>query len=289
MKAERTYQQHLVINQVVLSPGAEWVHQSSGWMFIYLASGVGYFLHPRSNHELPQGSVLVLSDQAQGCFRASQLGAAVFHYFHVKPERLTGLVTLGDQYFLENSARQDRFAFRIFQLSDPICDRFRQLQETNNGNSFPLRLKLLELFIQTFGQELSSAKSAPAEGDDARARLTKLLEQMAASDLLEMNFVELAEKLRCTPRHLSRTFHQVVGMSFREKQAELRMTRAQELLATTESKVLEVALESGYQSVSLFNLIFKRRFGVSPGKWREQIKCYKPVRKFANRMQMLRA
>jgi AraC-like DNA-binding protein len=78
-------------------------------------------------------------------------------------------------------------------------------------------------------------------------------------------------------------------MSFREKQAELRMVRAQELLATTESKVLEVALESGYQSVSLFNLMFKRRFGVSPGKWREQIKKYRPCRRAPERMQMLRA
>jgi len=289
MKAVRTYQQHLVMKEMALAPGAEWVHRSGGWVFIYLTSGVGYWLHPRSNHELPQGAVLVLSDQAQGCFRASQLGAAVFQYFQVKPERLTGLVTLGDQYFLQNSARQDRFAFRLFPRSDPICEKFRQLQEVRNGNSFPFRLKLLEVFIQTFGEDLANAKSVPAEGDDARMRLTKLLEEIAASDLLDINFVELAEKVRCTPRHLSRTFHHVVGMSFREKQAELRMTRAQELLATTESKVLEVALESGYQSVSLFNLMFKRRFGVSPGKWREQIKKYKPCRRPVERMTMLRA
>ena len=289
MKPDRTYQQHLVINEMALAPGAEWVHQSCGWVFIYLTSGVGYWLHPRSNHELPEGAVLVLSDQAQGCLRASQLGAAVLHYFHVKPERLTGLVTLGDQYFLQNSARQDRFAFRIFQRPDPLCAGFRQLLETRNGNSFHLRLKLLEMFIQTFGEELANAKTSAAEGEDARVRLKKLLEEIAASDLLEMSFVDLAQKLRCTPRHLSRTFHQLVGVSFREKQAELRMTRAQELLATTESKVLDVALESGYQSVSLFNLIFKRHFGVSPGKWRQQLKKYRPCRRPAERMQMLRA
>ena len=40
--------------------------------------------------------------------------------------------------------------------------------------------------------------------------------------------------------------------------------------ATTESKVVEVALESGYQSLSLFNLMFKRHFGLTPAKWRSQ-------------------
>jgi AraC-like DNA-binding protein len=59
-------------------------------------------------------------------------------------------------------------------------------------------------------------------------------------------------------------------MSFRDKRAELRLARARELLATSNSKVVEVALESGYKSLSLFNLMFARRFGTSPGKWRQQ-------------------
>jgi AraC-like DNA-binding protein len=34
--------------------------------------------------------------------------------------------------------------------------------------------------------------------------------------------------------------------------------------------VVEVALESGYKSLSLFNLMFTRRFGTSPGRWRQR-------------------
>jgi AraC-like DNA-binding protein len=233
--------------------------------------------------------VLVVSDQTSGCFRASQIGGAVLHYFNVQPERLTGLITLGDQHFMQNAARQDRFAFRIIPSTDTASHRYREIHDNRNGNTFPLRLQLLDVFIQTFGDQFANHKWAVIEKDDAKERLTKLLEQRAIAELLEMNLVELAQELRCTPRHLSRTFHQVVGMSFREKQAELRLIRAQELLATTQSKVLEVALESGYQSVSLFNLMFKRRFGVSPGKWREQLKSYKPCRRLVNRLQLVRA
>jgi AraC-like DNA-binding protein len=289
MKADRPYQQHLVINELALGPGGEWIHQSRGWRFIHVTAGVGYWLHPRNNQEIPTGGVLVVSDQTQGCFRASQIGGAVLHFFDVKPERLTGLITLGDQHFMQGAARQDRFALRIIPHSDPICQRYRQIHENRNGNTLPLRLQLLDVFVQTFGDQFANHKCAAVEKDDARERLTRLLEQRAVAELLEMNLVELAREMRCTPRHLSRTFHQVVGMSFREKQAELRLIRAQELLATTQSKVLEVALESGYQSVSLFNLMFKRRFGVSPGKWREQLKTYKACRKPVNRLQMVRA
>jgi len=48
------------------------------------------------------------------------------------------------------------------------------------------------------------------------------------------------------------------------------MARARELLATSNSKVVEVALESGYKSLSMFNLVFTRRFGTSPGRWRQK-------------------
>ncbi len=88
--------------------------------------------------------------------------------------------------------------------------------------------------------------------------------------MLEISFGELAKATHCTPRHLSRVFCELTGMSFRDKRAEIRLARARELLATSKSKVVEVALESGYKSLSLFNLMFTRRFGTSPGRWRQK-------------------
>jgi transcriptional regulator GlxA family with amidase domain len=97
-----------------------------------------------------------------------------------------------------------------------------------------------------------------------------LLERTPSAELLEMSFGELARQTHCTSRHLSRLFRELVGMSFRDKRAELRLTRARDLLATSRSKVVEVALESGYKSLSLFNLMFTRHFGTSPGRWRQK-------------------
>jgi transcriptional regulator GlxA family with amidase domain len=129
-------------------------------------------------------------------------------------------------------------------------------------------LQLLQVFIEVFGKELQGQGSRVEATSDAKERLREFINQTPASDLLHMNFSELVRITRCTRRHLSRIFHEVVGMSFRDKHTELRLVRARELLATTESKVVDVALESGFQSLSLFNLMFKRRFGMSPGKWR---------------------
>jgi len=48
----------------------------------------------------------------------------------------------------------------------------------------------------------------------------------------------------------------------------LRLAKACELLASSNAKVVDVALESGYQSSSVFSELFKKHIGVSPGQWR---------------------
>jgi len=87
---------------------------------------------------------------------------------------------------------------------------------------------------------------------------------------------------------VSRIFTAVVGVSFREKQSEIRLMHAKELLATTETKVLQVAMESGFQSVSLFNLMFKKRFGITPGKWRDRVKEGNGGKRRSNRILTLK-
>ncbi len=289
MKPERFYSPHLVLNEVGLPPGAEWNPPPSPWSFIFVSSGVGYWLHPRLNQELPAGTASVLSERAQGCIRASQLEALVLDYYCLEPDKLSGLVTLAEQRFLQEARVDERFSARFFSPDSSISARFAELKPKLAISKIRARVHLLLLFIETFGDDLQQLPLDARPNPDARERLLHLFRQTSASELLEMDFSELVQRANCTPRHFSRLFNEIVGMSFREKQAETRMQRARELLATTEAKIVDVALESGYQSLSLFNLMFKRRFGLSPGKWREQLKNRSLRRKAPERLQVLRA
>ena len=290
MKPKLSFEPHLVIKETVLAPGNEWSIQLPGWSFLHVTSGAGYWLNPRLNHDLVTGSVLILSEHAKGLVRASQLAQVRIHYFRLQPERLTGLVTLGEQQFLQRAATQDRLAARLFPPSAPLALKFKTLCENvNSTNPLGLRLDLLGLFMHVFSEELANQAMVCDAANGAKTRLVKLLNETPASDLLDLSFADLVREPRCTPRHLSRIFHQVVGLSFREKQAQVRLLRAQELLATTESKVVEVALESGYQSLSLFNLMFKRRFGTTPARWRDQSRGRGPARRLGNRAALLQA
>jgi AraC-like DNA-binding protein len=271
-KLDRSYEPHLVIREMSLLPGLEWAPRFSGWSLIQVGSGTGYFLQPRMNQELEPGMVLLLAAEAQGNIRASQLGGLSLNFFPVEPDRLTGLITMEEQTFFEAAAFKGRHSVKIFPPRSPVATKMTGLCADGVKSGSFFRLQLVQLFFEAFGNELKPDPPKPDATPDAKERLQEFLRQTPASDLLGLDFSELAQMTRCTPRHLSRIFHEVVGTSFRERHTELRLARARELLATTESKVVDVAMESGYQSLSLFNLMFTRRFGMSPGRWRQTLR-----------------
>jgi AraC-like DNA-binding protein len=268
-KPNRTYEPHLTMREISLRPGTEWMPRLAGWTLIYVSDGAGYCLQPELNQELETGAVLLITGATPGVIRASNLSALSLHSFSVMPARLVGLLTLSEQTFFQTAALRKDFSLIIIPPQQPVAMRMKELCGTGKQGGLLFRLKLFQLFVEMFSKELDQSPDKRT-ATDARERLRAFLDETPSSELLEMSFNELAQMTSCTSRHLSRIFRELVGKSFRDKRAEIRLARARELLATSNSKVVDVALESGYKSLSLFNLMFSRRFGTSPSKWRQK-------------------
>jgi len=270
MRSKGSFTQQLQLKEILLVPGGEWAPVLPGWSLIRVSRGVGYWMQKHVSHDLPCGSVLIVSEPIQGVVRCSQVCEMVLHFFCVQPEKLSGIITLGEQRILHEAARSEGSGLRLLPAVHPVAEEFERLCERKERCAARSRLQLLELLVGAFERELSTQSAASLGDEGAKLRLECLLKHMHPADLLEMSFGDLSAKVGCSPRHLGRIFQHVVGVSFREKRVQVRLGKAQELLATTKSKVVEVALESGYQSLSLFNFTFKRRFGVTPAQWRQR-------------------
>ena len=263
------YEPHLRLQDVHVPPGKEWRPQMPGLTLIQVASGTGYWLHDTTRLEVLPGALLLATAKASGWFLASQLGTMSLQTFNLVPERLTGLLTLGEQTQLRQATAMLPSGFRLLDAQDPLAEKMKAVCSPQASRGLLQKLHLLQILVQTLGAT-DSAEAAAFATTDAKERLRTILRELPPNALLEITFEKLAQMNNCTPRHLSRIFNEVVGMSFRDKRAEIRLSRARELLATSQTKVVEVALESGYRSVSLFNLMFTRRFGMSPGRWRQK-------------------
>jgi transcriptional regulator GlxA family with amidase domain len=80
----------------------------------------------------------------------------------------------------------------------------------------------------------------------------------------------IARRLSLGPRQVSRRFRATFGTTPAEFVESLRMKEAQRRLTVSDASVKRVALSLGYRSGHVFQRAFERRFGVSPGEYRER-------------------
>lgn len=79
---------------------------------------------------------------------------------------------------------------------------------------------------------------------------------------------EMAALAYYSKSHFMKFFKSHMGMGFIEYLNDYRLTIAARLLTTTDNNILEVASQVGFDNLSYFNRLFKRKFHDTPGHYR---------------------
>ncbi|MDO4268201.1 MAG: response regulator [Eubacteriales bacterium] len=74
--------------------------------------------------------------------------------------------------------------------------------------------------------------------------------------------------LHMSPAYFSTMFRRETGQTYVAYLTEIRLNRAVELLNETDDKTYVIAQKVGYQEQNYFSYVFKKRFGVSPTRYR---------------------
>jgi len=254
-----------------LPPSAEWPPRSQGWLCLRIAGGQGYWLQSGLPvRSLAAGDVLLAGHQAEGILRASQLGPLKLHYFTVLPQFLSGVLTLAESHQFETAPPASNRQVTAYTATDVIGQKLAALTLLTPVDHLAKRCACLQWWSEAVSGLLAAAPAAPARHDKLRERFRELVGQIPETELATHSLAELAGQLHCSQRHFSRLFREEFGASLRARQIELRLQGARHLLTNSNAKIINVALESGYRHLGLFNAMFKKRFGVTPSEWRRQ-------------------
>lgn len=82
----------------------------------------------------------------------------------------------------------------------------------------------------------------------------------------------LGEQAGLSRSSLHERFVHFIGQPPMQYLAQWRMQLAAALLRDTDSKLIEIALEVGYENEAAFSRAFKRMAGSSPGSWRRALR-----------------
>jgi len=99
----------------------------------------------------------------------------------------------------------------------------------------------------------------------------------------DLALADLARAFGASPFQFHRKFSRAVGETPRKHVERLRLERAAYLLAVAEARIVEIALEVGFDSHEAFSRAFRRWSGRSPTAWRREAKAWQVARMQRNR------
>ena len=85
----------------------------------------------------------------------------------------------------------------------------------------------------------------------------------------DISVEKLCSELHISPTYFSTIFKKETDMSFVNYLTEIRLEEAIKLLNTTDYKTYIIAEKVGYQEANYFSYVFKKKFKVSPSKYRK--------------------
>ncbi len=152
-----------------------------------------------------------------------------------------------------------------------IFSKLDQLSGEEPG--FPRVLKLLEVLYQLSLEEdyhllaTTSFASVKATADSRRVR--KVEEYIDEHFKEEVRLQTVSDIAGMTPTAFSRFFKLRTGRTLSDYIIDIRLGHAARQLVDTTTSVVEICYDSGFNNVSNFNRIFKKRKGCSPTTFRE--------------------
>ncbi|MCZ7645517.1 MAG: AraC family transcriptional regulator [Planctomycetota bacterium] len=127
--------------------------------------------------------------------------------------------------------------------------------------AFPEALRELARYLRG---RLADAGEPGAAGEPVRRAQGWLRERLAEP----VGLAQAAAAAHVSPAHLSRLFRKETGRTLTEFLQRQRVDRARKLLAETGHGLLQVALESGFQTPEHFHRVFKKFVRMTPRAYR---------------------
>ena len=159
------------------------------------------------------------------------------------------------------------------QITDTMKDLLscRSLSYVDELKRMGYLYQLIALLMQSGGQD-NTADSGTEDQEKLYVRMAVNL--LINSSDPQIRVSDVARAIGISRGYLTTLFKREMKVTPQEFQLNFRMERAGDLLRSTDSPVGQIAEELGYMDVLSFSKSFRRHYGISPTRFREQTVQY---------------
>lgn len=158
------------------------------------------------------------------------------------------------------------------EISSLVGMIFKELEDKQNDYRLAVKGLMLSLLLMVARLSGADAESGTGAAAEDIMLLSPAVSHICAHYGEPVSVPELAKLCNLSVTHFRRLFRRTMGRAPSEYLLEVRMRMARSLLKSTGLSISEVAMSTGYDSISSFNRHFKQNCGVSPREYRKQLR-----------------
>lgn len=175
--------------------------------------------------------------------------------------------------FINGDIPSETFLTPVLSYYRDVSEYIRQIDLLCDARTEGYQLAVKGLLFQFFYMLISNRlkkETAPASRTKSLEKMKTILKYVEEHYAEHISIDDMASLTYYSKSHFMKFFKQRMGTGFIEYLNEYRLTMAKRLLKSSDASVLEIAEQSGFDNLSYFNRVFKRKYGMPPGKWRIQ-------------------
>ncbi len=242
------------------------------YLLLYTARGSGHIEYSGKSFSVKEGDLLFID-----CNRPQKYIPEVcdweFYFIHVNGPALSEF--MNDFYAFTGESVLHNFKPEIF--INEISSIHQILDKNPTLTLHPSKVTSAEKFSeQVFCQLSTHIYSLLLDVWEQLSSLSMTIPSniLQAQAYIRNNFTrkitleEIAASVYLSPYHLAHQFKKYTGITVGEAIAEERIHKATELLASTDKKIFDIAIECGFSDSQMLKKLIKKNLGVTPSEYR---------------------
>lgn len=237
----------------------------SNYLVHFILSGKGRYVRDGQTRQLGEGEGFLIEPGRQTYYEAD--GQDPWEYIWVGFDG-----TMAKPLMEQMGLTGENMTFRSSHKDElqAIVREMLQLDASSDANEI-LQVSLLYRFIAYMSMDAVPLMGEKTHGN---AYVRKAMEYIQYNYAAHIQVEDIAAYININRSYLYSLFIREIGMSPKEYLVTCRLTRAAEMLDYTRLTVESIAISCGYRDPAVFTKAFRKKFGLSPIRYRQRTERY---------------